>query len=518
MKEPGRVPEPPPERLRSFLWGVATSAYQSEGGFNGADQPVTNWAGAEQRGEVMPCGEAAGFLQRYAEDMGRARSLGLNAFRLGAEWTRIQPRPPRPGDEGYDEGALALYAEMLAEARRLGLEPILTLHHFVHPAWLGTDPWLSAEAATLFRAYVAKSLRILNHRLTDRFGLEPVRYYISVNEPNMLVLNTYFGHQFPGGGPRGIHASNVAFAHLLRAHVLAYNAIHDLYAEEGWPVPRVSLNTYCSDLYWSEKLLLDLLCLRERGIQVREIREYISDRASAFDRAFAAARIPLHRDLPYLFGSLTKKIANGIGYRGFRADPFRPLLDALERAPRERNLDFVGLDYYDPFLAHMFRFPVFWDHEFRNRSFRSWVLNPVTSKWWDWRVLPRGLHFFCDYYSRDLGGRDVLIVENGMALRRKPDNRTSPRRDRMRRSDFLRLHVHEVMRMVQGGLPLIGYLHWSLFDNYEWGSFTPRFGLFSLDYARGKERLVEDHLGDRPSETYARLVQEAREQMDGVAA
>jgi 6-phospho-beta-galactosidase len=55
-------------------------------------------------------------------------------------------------------------------------------------------------------------------------------------------------------------------------------------------------------------------------------------------------------------------------------------------------------------------------------------------------------------------------------------------------------------------VPLIGYMHWSLTDNYEWGSYTPRFGLFSIDFEAGTDRTIEDHLGDRPSETYARLI------------
>jgi beta-glucosidase/6-phospho-beta-glucosidase/beta-galactosidase len=81
----------------------------------------------------------------------------------------------------------------------------------------------------------------------------------------------------------------------------------------------------------------------------------------------------------------------------------------------------------------------------------------------------------------------------------------------MTRSQFLRLHVEEVTRMVEAGVPLVGYFHWSLFDNYEWGSFTPRFGLYSIDYQRDNERVLEDHHGDRPSITYARLIEEARE-------
>ena len=138
-------------------------------------------------------------------------------------------------------------------------------------------------------------------------------------------------------------------------------------------------------------------------------------------------------------------------------------------------------------------------------------MNTVTSKWWDWRVLPAGLEFFCRHYSEDLGGLPVLIAENGLALRRPYAGMTATARpDKLSRSEFLRQHVAEVTRCVRAGVPLMGYLHWSLFDNYEWGTFSPRFGLFSIDYARGTERQAEDPFGDRPAETYAALVREAR--------
>jgi beta-glucosidase/6-phospho-beta-glucosidase/beta-galactosidase len=134
-------------------------------------------------------------------------------------------------------------------------------------------------------------------------------------------------------------------------------------------------------------------------------------------------------------------------------------------------------------------------------------MNSVTSKWWDWRVLPRGMRFFCDYYSKEFGNRPVLIAENGMAIRRRVDNKNTLRRDRMTRSHFLRVHFEEVLNIVRSDIPLIGYLHWSLFDNYEWGTFTPRFGLYSIDYAKDRARLVEDQLGDRPADTYAGLIE-----------
>ncbi|HEY0793794.1 MAG TPA: family 1 glycosylhydrolase [Chthoniobacterales bacterium] len=502
--------------MSDFFWGVATSAYQSEGGYNGPGQPQTNWAEAERRGDVAAVGSAADFWNRFSEDFARCRELGLNAFRLGIEWSRVQPThidrvgAPPP----FDVQALDRYVEILADCRRHGLEPIVTLHHFVHPAWLGLDPWLDLVTGELFAKYVEVTVLHVNRGLMDRHGLAPIRYYITINEPNMLVLNTYLGHQFPGRNRRtsGLQTLGEAYRNILSAHVRAYQLIHRIAGEQGWPEPMVTFNNYCSDLYWSDKVLLDLLSVRERGVKAKDLREYIHYKVNEFEQAFLNAAIPLKRDLPFFFGALAKRVSNWLGYKGFWPEGFTSLVDQIYAADRASQFDYIGLDYYDPFAAHIFRLPVWWDHEFKDKSMRSWVMNSFTSKWWDWRVLPDGLRFFCECYSRDYGNRKVLIAENGMALRRRIDNRNTQRRDRMTRSQFLQLHVAEVTRMVKAEIPVIGYLHWSLFDNYEWGSFTPRFGLYSIDYGRDNDRLVEDHLHDRPALTYARLVQEARRQ------
>ncbi len=515
--EPPPVASPEPDPGSGFLWGVATSAYQAEGGYHGPGQPVTNWADAERRHDVALAGSAADFWNRYEEDFAACERLGLSAFRLGIEWSRVQPirtasrtlpvlseaTEPPP----FDYAALDHYVEMLTACRRHGLEPVVTLHHFVHPAWLGPDPWLEPAVVKFFVAYVREAVTYVNSRLAT-----PIRWFITINEPNMLVLNSYLGRQFPAKASSGFATMSRAYNQLLRAHIGAYNALHDIYEEHGWPAPSVSLNNYCSDMYWSDKLLLDLLCAHERNVPRHRVGSYICDCAREFDCAFHKARLPLHRDLAYYFGSITKRLSNWLGYRNFDSGDFAPLLDDLYASPRARVLDYIGLDYYDPFAAHVFRFPVLWDHEFKNKSLRSWVLATVTSKWWDWRVLPRGLHFFCACYARDFG-RPILIAENGMALRRRSDNKFSRRRDRIARSDFLRLHVGEVIKIVNDGIPLIGYLHWSLFDNYEWGSFTPRFGLFAIDFEKNLDRQVEDHLGDRPSETYAALIEAAKSKM-----
>src|SRR5207249_3263155 len=55
-----------------------------------------------------------------------------------------------------------------------------------------------------------------------------------------------------------------------------------------------------------------------------------------------------------------------------------------------------------------------------------------------------------------------------------------PRRDGWTRVRYLREHLTALARAVAAGLPVTTYMHSSLYDNYEWGSFEPRFGLHAV--------------------------------------
>lgn len=504
---------PSPSTTEPFLWGVATSGYQIEGGYNGEGEPKNNWFLSEQRGSVMRTGAAAEFWTRYEEDFQACQKMGLTAFRLGLEWARIQPSteislsaPP-----AFDLDALDGYTDRIAACRRHGLEPVITLHHFTHPAWLGLDAWLTEDTIDRFGEYVQTTVAHINRRLIDHHQLAPIHWYITLNEPNILVSNTYLSGQFPTDSMLGIGSVFPAYNHLLAAHVRAYNLIHDLYESEGWATPRVSLNTYCSDLYWSEKVIWDLLSLRLRSVDPTDLQTYVYANAQRMEAALKTANLSFRRDLPYQLGRFAHWFSNRLGRRNFDARHLGSFLQELEASPRTQVFDFIGIDYYDPFIAHVFRLPSFSDFEFETKDFRGWLMSGITSKWWDWRSLPEGLHFFCKFYAQEIGNYPILIAENGMALRRKPDNSVASQRgDQLQRSEFLKAHVFQVERLLKEGVPMVGYMHWSLTDNYEWGSYTPRFGLLSIDFTQGSDRIVEDHLGDRPSETYAQLIREMK--------
>ena len=51
------------------------------------------------------------------------------------------------------------------------------------------------------------------------------------------------------------------------------------------------------------------------------------------------------------------------------------------------------------------------------------------------------------------------------------------------RSDFLRAHIYAVDRARAEGVDVIGYVYWSLIDNFEWShGYRGHFGLYSIDF------------------------------------
>jgi len=51
------------------------------------------------------------------------------------------------------------------------------------------------------------------------------------------------------------------------------------------------------------------------------------------------------------------------------------------------------------------------------------------------------------------------------------------------RWDFIHEHLKNLALAMEKGVRVLGYLYWSLIDNFEWDKgFSPRFGLIEVDY------------------------------------
>lgn len=74
-----------------FLWGAATAPHQVEGNNVNSDF----WAQEERMPGADRSGDALDSYHRYAEDVRLVAESGLNTYRFGIEWARIEPAPGR---------------------------------------------------------------------------------------------------------------------------------------------------------------------------------------------------------------------------------------------------------------------------------------------------------------------------------------------------------------------------------------------------------------------------------------
>lgn len=444
-----------------FLWGVATAAYQVEGGLNGPGEPLNNWAPWDRSGAVEPCGTALRFWDEPERLLDLAAGLGVNALRLSIEWARVQPSPeavvgaaPR-----WDEAALDRYGEILAGCYERGMEPVVTLHHFTHPLWCGLDFWLRPDAPERLARYARRCSAALGERLEDA-GHPPVGWWVTCNEPAIVPLMSYLLGMFPGTG-RGPGRTMRAFDHVLAAHVLAYDAVHEVYAERGWDPPLVSMNPFSTTLVDLDAVTVDLLLARERGVGRSELPAHLARARSRARRRMEAIprRDATAATLDAAFHGLTRLAAR-------RPPP--ATVDALYRSPRPRKLDYLALDHYDPVMGHYVG-PA-------PRGGRGLRPVPGFAPHWEQRVSPDGLAVVLRQAHLQAPDRPILVAENGLATPGR-----APRPDGWTRERFLEAMCAEVLRARDEGIAVCGYLHWTLADNYEWGSYMARFGLYGVE-------------------------------------
>jgi beta-glucosidase len=148
-------------------------------------------------------------------------------------------------------------------------------------------------------------------------------------------------------------------------------------------------------------------------------------------------------------------------FKGFFADTH---LDDLRAA--DDPGDFVGLQYYGRDLM-----------DATSPTFKAPAPSDAEVSSMGWEVHPDGF----GQVLREVNqvGLPVVVTENGIA--------TGDDRQRVR---YLAGHLAALRSAMDEGVDVRGYFHWSSFDNYEWGSYGPRFGLIGIDREDGYRRVV----------------------------
>lgn len=433
----------------AFLWGTATSAYQVEGATHEDGRGPSIWdqfsatPGAVYQGQTGAI--AADHYHRMQEDVNLMAEMGLGAYRFSIAWPRILPtgtgKVNTPGLDFYDRLVDALLAK--------GITPAVTLYHWDLPLPLHErGGWLNRQTAYAFADYA----EIVAQRLGDR-----VDWWITHNEPWVAAYLGYaIGLHAPG--LRDLQASVVVAHHLLLSHGLA---LHRLRARTE-PTAQIGITLNLYPVYAAD----------DRPETAQAVQ-----RADAFMNRWFLDPIFCGRYPSGLFADL------GVA---------EPQVEEGDMAVIAAPTDFLGVNYYSRRLVQAL--PSGAARGMWNPAGYEEVASipgaSYTQMGSGWEVYPQGLADLLVRLKEDYAPPALLVTENGAAYEdhwNGDGHINDPER-----LEFVRGHIQAMAQAIAEGVPLRGYMLWSLLDNFEWGhGYSKRFGVVYVDFAT-QRRIVKE--------------------------
>lgn len=184
-----------PVKTGAFWWGTSTASYQNEDRGAPKDSPgyfKTDWDVFAEEGHIPPRGEEATFSwTHFDKDIEALKKIGVNHYRFGIEWARVEPRPGE-----FNEAAIRQYAAMARKLKAAGISPVVTLWHFTFPSWLydtkakSRSNFLHPDVEARWEEYVTRMVEALGPH---------VDVWVPQNEPNGALYIGYFGGHWPPG-------------------------------------------------------------------------------------------------------------------------------------------------------------------------------------------------------------------------------------------------------------------------------------------------------------------------------
>ncbi|WP_041083589.1 beta-galactosidase BgaS [Thermotoga profunda] len=447
---------------KDFLFGASMAGFQVEMGYAGEDtDPNTDWFVWVREPENLLTGAVSGHLPEYGVGYWNnypvlhqlAVDFGMNALRTNIEWSRIFPNSTaevqviaetQDGitkvevkkehleklDKLANKKAVEHYRQIFKDMKNRGLKVIVNLSHFTLPLWIHDPISVHKGQQTEKTGWVndqtvvefAKFAAYIAWKFDDLVDM-----YSTMNEPNVVSQMGYIMSRF--GFPPSYFNPEMYMKSLLnqaQAHARAYDCIKSF---SNKPVGII----YATSVYESMN-------------QDREIEENATYLMN------------------YLFLDV---ITNG-------------KIFFQERQDLKNKVDFIGVNYYTRTVIDRMK-----SVDFGLLSL-DWTIvdgygyncpaggmsrdsRPVSD--FGWETYPEGLL----KVLRSIYGRyklPIIVSENGVA----------DFRDWLR-PYYLIGHLYATEKAIQEGVKVLGYLHWSIVDNYEWArGYHMRFGLAETDY------------------------------------
>lgn len=408
---------------KDFIWGAASAAFQVEGAYNEDGKGLGIWDAMTDNLQIKH-GEtgniAADHYHRYKEDVALMKKIGLKAYRFSVSWPRVMPERGVINEKGLD-----FYSDLVDELLNAGIKPMVTLFHWNLPMWAHEyGAWENEQIIEDFAVYT----KAVVERLSDR-----VDFWMTLNEPQCFITFGYY--------------SATAAPYLKKQ-------------KEIGTISRIVMLTH--------------------GKAVKIIREHAVLPPKVGYAPTGSGFTPLDDSEAAIEEARAKTYAPEAGPRGnsWWSDPIilgvapAPLKDVLSEKDLKQicqPLDFFAYNVYNS----------------DNYADDDGKVNPqvypgMPRTAFDWPITPEIMYWSAKFHYERYH-LPIIITENGMANRDfvMSDGRVHD----PQRIDYMCRYLQELKRAAEEGVPVIGYLHWSILDNLEWNAgYDMRFGLVFVDY------------------------------------
>ena len=352
---------------------------------------------------------------------------------LGLKSYRFSISWPRimPEKGKVNPKGIEFYQNLIAELKAANIEPLVTLYHWDMPIWADQEGgWKNPKIIDWYLEYVKVIIDVFSN---------DVQYWMTVNEPQVFIMSAYVIGNF-APFKHAVFSYKNCLRHMLLAHGKAVKLIR----EHAKKKPKIGLamaaTTYIPD---SE----DAAGLKYAAKQ-------------SFESTVGEGSNGLYMD-PIVLGRPSKMLK-----RKLSAEDLKIISEPI---------DFIGVNVYQP------------SNPMINKKGYNTDALPKTMLGWviDGRCLYWTIRHYYERYHLP-----IMVTENGMAN----DDVVGPDgevHDDIR-CKFLDDFLAGVKRAVDEDIPVIGYQHWSIMDNFEWcEGYGPRFGLIHVDYDTQK-RTIKD--------------------------
>ncbi|NXS17264.1 LPH hydrolase, partial [Mystacornis crossleyi] len=435
-----------------FTWGVSSSAYQIEGGWDADGKGPSIWdnfthvpgnINNNHTGDI-----ACDSYNKVEEDIYLLRALGVKNYRFSLSWPRIFPtgRNNSINSHGVD-----YYNRLIDGLVANNITPIVTLYHWDLPQALqDIGGWESSELIDLFDSFADFCFQTFGDR---------VKFWITFNEPNIIAWLGYGLGTFPpnvkdpGSAPYRV-------AHiLLKAHARAYHTYDDKYRAS-----QAGVIALCPFISWAEP---------KTPSEPRDIEA--ADRYLQFLVGWFTHPIFKNGDYPEV---MKWTVGNRSELQNLPSSRL-PVFTEEEREYIRGTADvFCFNTYSTKIVTHsttrLKPFSYEYDQEVVKRVDSSWPSSALT----DHRAVAWGLRRLLNWIKEEYGNPPIYIIENGVGIKTKSDV------DDNARIFYYKTYIDEALKAYKvDGVNLKGYNAWSLMDNFEWvDGYDPRFGLHQIDF------------------------------------